>query len=110
VASPNQQARLSTRLRTMPLGSQTRTSPPYGSRDSAKTRSSRLWCVPRSGRPLGNTTRHLRPLRPQPRVSEHATSNPRERPRFRYEGTFCAHSDNVAPTSARRHQAGQVPG
>ena len=106
----NQQLRLSTRLRTMPLGSQTRTSPPCGSRDSAKTKSSRLWCAPRSGRPVGNTTGHLRPLRPQARVSEHETSNPRQRPRFRYEGTFCAHSDNVAPTSARRDQTHQVPG
>lgn len=41
---------------------------------------------------------------------EHAASHSRQRPRNRYEGAFRAHSNNIAPAGARRHQTGQVPG
>jgi len=42
--------------------------------------------------------------------NEHAASNPRQRPRPRYEGTFRGYPSGPAPTGARRRQAGQVPG
>src|SRR6516162_10470636 len=47
----------------MPTGSPTKTSTPRRCRGSVKTKSSRSWYAPRSGKPPGSTRWHLRPLR-----------------------------------------------
>jgi hypothetical protein len=110
VASPNQQRRLSTGLRSMPSGSPMRTSPPRGIRVLARTGSLRSWCALPSARPLGSTTWHLRPLGPQPgrracgfEFSIAAAVSVRRH-------TFRADSNGLAAAGARLHQAGQVPG
>jgi hypothetical protein len=52
----------------------------------------------------------LAALEPEPERSEHAASNPRQRPGFRYQAPLRAHSNCLTPAGARRYQPGQVPG
>src|ERR1700751_3851844 len=94
----------------MPPRSPTVTSPVFARRGSARTRSSRWWYAPPSGRRAGNTPSRSRhwPAQPTKRWN-HDAGNPRPRSSIAHQGDPGADSGVFGLPRRRRREVGVLP-